>query len=201
MGRLLKSLVLATSIFTTSPLIASESLKRINFSYSHGKNIKFPNGALENYNPKRFRVGIEFADSNSWFADKYVFTLFIGKVHESYDVGFSVGLKKIFNEDEKIRPFTEIGLGGIYIWKDLQEHQRRLNFYLNFEAGLELELWENFSFTGSIGHGHLSIGKKVKNNIIGRTGKGDNTGNPGLNTRYVSVGVIWKFKYFFLRNK
>ena len=141
MGRLLKSLVLATSIFSATSVFASESeIKseykwRINISFAYGKNSTFTLGAMENYDPVRIIFGFElYNGSDSWFFNRYNFTTFIGRVHESYDAGFSVGLKKIFNEDEKIRPFTEIGLGGIYIWKDLQEHQRRLNFYLNFEA-------------------------------------------------------------------
>ncbi len=203
MGKLLKNLVLATSIFVASSVFAAEpEIKstnkwRFNPSISYGENMRFPNGALENYDPLRLRFGFELDADDHWFFNKYTFTPFIGKVHKDYDAGFIVGLKKIFLEGKSVKPFTEIGLGGIYIWKDLQEHRRRLNFYLNFEVGLETELWKDFALTTSMGYGHVSTGKKIKNNVLNTTGKGDNEGNPGLNNRYVSAGVIWKFKYFF----
>ncbi len=195
MGKLLKSLVLASSIFVTSPLIASESDSnlRINPSISYRENIRFFEGALEDYNPLRFRLGFEFDDSDAfWFFNKYTLTPFFGKIQGDYDVGFDYGLKRIFREDSKIRPFIHSSMGIIYFDKELEEHKEKWNFHLNLEAGMEIELGE-FDLTTTFGLEHSSMGKKLKNNIIHRTTRGDNDGNPGIDSMYVSLGVIYRF--------
>lgn len=164
---------------------------RIHPSIGYNKNIKFLNGAIENYNPLTLRFGLEF-DKGFFGFNKFTITPFYSKIGEDHDGGIDFGLKKIFLEDGSVSPYVHFDLGPTYTSKKLIEQYTNLNFNLGMGSGLEIKSSKNSGITLALIFDHRSNGKKAKNNLKETSFNGDNTGNPGFNTLGIFLGFIYR---------